>query len=144
MAATANLNRFIVAQAKQWGGYELALREMNEGHKRSHWIWYIFPQIHGMGHSEPSKYYAISSLEEARAYLENETLGPRLREITRAVLSHRKDSIETIMGSQIDAIKLRSSMTLFDLVSPDDVFSEVLEVFFDGERDSRTLRIVSH
>lgn len=144
MVATANLNRFIVAQAKQWGGYELALREINEGHKRSHWIWYIFPQIHGMGHSELSKYYAISSLDEARAYLEDETLGPRLREITRAVLNHRNDNIETIMGSQIDAIKLRSSMTLFDLVSPDDVFSEVLEVFFDGERDSRTLRIVSH
>lgn len=137
-----NLRRFEDAQDGTWG-YDTALQEMQNGRKQSHWIWYIFPQIKGLGHSYDAKYYGIDSLYEARQYLEHEILGKRLREITNEVLKHYYDGIEYIMGgSDIDVLKFRSSMTLFDIVSPDECFNEALEVFFEGERDDKTLALI--
>ena len=140
---TADLHRFRLVQDSPYAGYEQAFLEMKAGQKRSHWIWYIFPQIHGMGHSFYSKTYAIQSLAEAKAYLEDEVLGPRLVRITQEVLKHKGEEIEVVMGSSLDAKKLCSCMTLFDLVRPDDVFAEVLEAFYGGRRDSRTLGIIA-
>jgi uncharacterized protein (DUF1810 family) len=123
-------------------GYKTALAEMKQGEKRNHWIWYIFPQVKGLGHSPNAQYYGIKDLEEAKAYLQHPVLGQRLREITAEVLKHSGSDIETIMGSRIDALKFRSSMTLFDLVSPNDIFKKALATFFDGMADKRTLSIV--
>lgn len=124
-------------------GYATALKEMRNGRKKSHWMWYIFPQIKGLGQSYDSKYYAIDSLYEARQYMEYGQLGVRLREITREVLKHQIDGIEYIMGgSDIDVIKFRSSMTLFDVVCPGECFNKALDTFFDGERDEKTLAII--
>ena len=102
----------------------------------------IFPQLKGLGHSPNAQFYGIRDLDEARAYLAHPILGKRLSEITNAVLMHRGYDIYEIMGSRIDAIKLRSSMTLFDLVSPNDLFGDVLNSFFEGRRDSRTIALV--
>ena len=132
------LERFLDGQRF---GYETALAEMRQGQKRNHWIWYVFPQIKGLGHSPNAQFYGIVSLDEAEAYLEHPVLGHRLREITNAVLSHKREDIYEIMGSHIDAIKLKSSMTLFDQVSPNDVFGEVLDSFYEGRRDSRTIEL---
>ena len=136
-----NLQRFIEAQNSYWG-YDRAREEMTEGRKTSHWIWYIFPQISGLGYSVNARYYALDSLEEAERYLKDPVLGERLREITTIVLGHKDQDILEIMGSGIDKRKFCSSMTLFDMVSPDDVFGEALDVFFDGKRDARTIAIV--
>lgn len=121
--------------------YETALKEIKDGYKRSHWMWFIFPQIKGLGRSSTAQYYAISSLDEARAYLEDKLLGSRLREICEELLEHSDRSIQGILGV-IDSIKLKSSMTLFDLVSPNDVFDKVLDAFYSGERDNRTTSAV--
>ena len=137
----ADLNRFLHAQ-DDFGTYNQALREMKAGRKTTHWMWFIFPQLKGLGHSYNSIYYGIESLKEADDYLADPVLGKRLREITSAVLSHKDDDILVIMGSGIDAKKFRSSMTLFDLVCPGDVFAEALEAFFGGQRDPRTLQYV--
>lgn len=123
-------------------GYETALAEMVKGRKNNHWIWYIFPQIKGLGHSPNAQFYGIRDLDEAREYLAHPVLGQRLREITNAVLTHKGEDIYEIMGSSIDALKLRSSMTLFDLVSPDDIFAEAMDAFYSGQRDSRTIELV--
>lgn len=123
-------------------GYETALAEMKRGEKRNHWIWYIFPQVKGLGHSPNVQYYGIKDLEEAKAYLHHPVLGSRLREITRAVLTHKGEDIYDIMGSRIDAMKLKSSMALFDLAAPDDVFAEVIDAFYKGIRDARTVSLV--
>lgn len=123
-------------------GYETALAEMKRGEKRNHWIWYIFPQAKGLGHSPNAQYYGIKDLEEAKAYLQHPVLGQRLREITAEVINHSDKDIETIMGSWIDAVKFRSSMTLFDLVSPDDIFKKALDVFYEGKADEKTLSIL--
>lgn len=133
-----SLDRFIKAQ-DSLNVYEAALQEMKAGHKRSHWIWYIFPQLKGFGHSYNSEYYGLDDIEEARAYLEHLVLGKRLREITTVLLDHTDEDAITLMGSHIDAIKLRSCMTLFDFISPKDVFSQVLDAFFESKRDKRTL-----
>ena len=133
-----SLDRFVKAQ-DSLNVYEAALQEMKAGHKRSHWIWYIFPQLKGFGHSYNSKYYGLYDMEEARAYLEHPVLGKRLREITTVLLDHTEEDAVTLMGSHIDAIKLRSCMTLFDFISPKDVFSQVLDALFEGKRDKRTL-----
>lgn len=144
MTDTFDLNRFIEAQDSQYNGYETALSEMTKGEKRNHWIWWIFPQIAGLGHSGNSRFYAISGKEEAMAYLDHPVLGSRLREITEVVMSHADDRIAVeLMGWEIDAMKLKSSMTLFDHVSPNDIFAEVLDSYFDGERCGRTLRILN-
>lgn len=135
-----NLERFVKMQEYD---YATALEEMKRGHKESHWIWYIFPQLRGLGHSSNSWIYGIADAEEAKAYLDHPVLGKRLREITTAVLSHHGEDIYQIMGSGIDGIKLCSSMTLFDAVSPNDIFAQVLATFFGGKRDVRTSNSIS-
>lgn len=134
------IERFVEAQENY--GYESALEEIRQGRKRGHWIWFIFPQMKGLGHSTNAQFYGISSLEEAKAYLEHPVLGPHLREITAAVLSHRGERIVEIMDSGIDAMKLRSSMTLFDIAAPDDIFADVLEAFYEGSRDTMTINLL--
>jgi uncharacterized protein (DUF1810 family) len=131
-----DLRRFVDAQA---GTYERALAELRAGRKTGHWMWFVFPQIAGLGRSPMAQRYAIGSLDEARAYLAHPVLGPRLREAAAALLAHAGTSPESILGG-IDALKLRSSMTLFDRAAPeDDVFARVLAAFYDGERDQATL-----
>jgi len=137
------LQRFVEAQdTEPLGCYEDALGEMRHGCKRGHWIWYIFPQMRGLGHSPNSNFYGIRSVEEAKAYLEHEVLGPRLREITQTLLIYRGTPADVLMGWDVDAMKLRSSMTLFDAASPNDIFAEVLDAFFDGSRCRRTLSML--
>ena len=122
-----NLNRFIDAHDF---AYPQALRELKEGRKHSHWIWYIFPQQKGLGHSHNSQFYGLDGESEARVYIAHPVLGERLRECCRALLLHKGKDIETIMGSNIDVLKLNTSMNLFNRVSPDDVFAEVIAAFF--------------
>jgi len=134
-----DLNRFITAQE---GVYDRALAELRDGLKRSHWMWYIFPQIEGLGHSPTTRHYSIKSLEEARQYLAHPVLGTRLKESAEAVLAHQGLSAEDIFGHP-DDWKLQSSMTLFELVSgPQSVFGSVLDRYYQGKRDTRTLQIV--
>lgn len=130
-----NLARFLEAQEYN---YKHALQEVQDGFKRSHWIWFIFPQLATLGHSYNSTFYGIRNYDEAEAYLNHPILGERLRTITKALLFHRDSSATDIFGG-IDAMKVRSCMTLFDAVSPDDIFEEVLEVFYDGRADKKTL-----
>lgn len=134
-----NLERFVKAQEHSYGN---ALREIKMGRKSSHWMWYIFPQIKGLGHSYNARYYAINDLDEARAYVEHSILNARLREITSELLKHKEVEVEHLMGSRIDAMKLRSSMTLFDIVSPNDIYNNVLDVFFEGKRCNSTLTML--
>lgn len=134
-----DLERFIVAQ-NAFNSYGEALSEIRGGRKYSHWIWYIFPQIHfrDMHLSAMSEHFAISCAEEAAAYLAYDVLGERIREISGAMLAHADKAPEDILG-HVDAMKVHSSMTLFDAVSPDDVFARVLDVFYGGKRDEKTL-----
>ena len=134
-----DLKRFLRAQEYESGGYEDALQEIQNGRKRKHWIWYIFPQINGLGHSDYSEYYGIKSLEEARAYLEDKRLGERLREITDALLKIEGKTATEILGG-IDSMKVRSSMTLFDLVSPHNIFEKVLDKYYMGKRCELTIK----
>ena len=129
------LDRFIKAQENT---YLVALKEIKNGRKQSHWMWYIFPQIKGLGMSETSRYYGIDGEEEAKAYLDNEILGFRLREITSELLKLNIDNPVDIFGA-IDAMKLKSSMTLFDYVSDDKIFSQVLNKYYNGEIDEKTI-----
>ena len=133
-----SLDRFLKAQEKT---YPKAMEEIQNGKKRIHWMWYIFPQIKGLGFSPTSQHYAIKCIEEAKAYLEDPVLASRLREISGAMLKHTGKDAVSILGD-IDAAKLFSSMTLFDVVSPDDIFSKVLDAFFSGKRDTRTLEMI--
>ncbi|MCG7346746.1 DUF1810 domain-containing protein [Sphingomonas sp. ACRSK] len=133
----AALDRFVDAQAGVWGN---VLAELKAGRKTSHWMWFVFPQIAGLGRSETARFYAIADVAEARAYLAHPLLGARLREAAQALLTHRGQSAEAVLGG-IDAIKLRSSMTLFEAVAPDEpVFAAVLDAFFSGQRDPETVR----
>ena len=132
------LQRFIEAQNDSYDQALKEIREIRNGRKLTHWIWYIFPQMKGLGFSYNSEYYGITSLQEARDYLENELLRKRLFEITESLLMYKGKDIESIMGD-IDALKLKSSMTLFDAVQPGSVFGEVLDEFYGGERCRRTL-----
>jgi len=130
-----DLDRFVAAQE---GVYAGALRELRAGRKTGHWIWFVFPQVAGLGRSEMSRIYAIGSLAEARAYLAHPVLGPRLRECAAALVATQGRSAEEMLGS-IDAVKLRSSMTLFHRASPDEsVFGDVLDRFYGGARDQAT------
>ncbi|MGX8720394.1 MAG: DUF1810 domain-containing protein [Eubacteriales bacterium] len=134
----ADLSRFLKAQEQD---YEQALREIRSGRKRSHWMWYIFPQIQGLGFSPTAQYYAIRDLQEARDYLAHPVLGTRLKEISSALLDLNGLSASEIFGYP-DDLKLRSSMTLFrmaDLNEP--VFLEVLEKYYDGKPDARTVEL---
>lgn len=122
--------------------YEMALAEMKAGRKRSHWIWYIFPQIKGLGHSYNAQLYAITDLDEAREFVAHPLLNAHLREITTTLLNHKGVDVDELMGSEIDAIKLCSSMTLFDIISPNDIYRQVLDAFFDGVKCLRTCRML--
>ena len=126
-----------------YGTYEQALAEVKAGHKTSHWMWYIFPQIAGFGHSHNTKFYAIKSKEEAQAYLEDEVLGPRIREICEALLTLETNDPAEVFGFP-DWMKLGSSMTLFDDVCPNNVFGQVLDKLYDGKRDLITSLFISN
>lgn len=131
-----NLQRFITPQ-QFW--YDTALEEVRNGKKLSHWIWFIFPQLAVLGRSGNSKFYGISGIDEAKEYLAHPVLGLRLREITSTLMQHKgKLSAEDIFGG-LDAMKVRSCMTLFDAASPNDIFSEVLQEFYGGSADNTTL-----
>jgi uncharacterized protein (DUF1810 family) len=137
-----DLGRFVAAH-DQGGTYEAALAELRAGRKRSHWMWFVFPQIAGLGQSPISRRFAISSLAEAEAYLAHPVLGPRLIECARVVNEAAAPSAEDIFGG-IDAMKLRSSMTLFARAGPDNpVFEQVLETYFRGVGDEATDRLLA-
>ncbi|GAB3330263.1 DUF1810 domain-containing protein [Larkinella ripae] len=139
METDHTLPRFLDAQQAD---YQQALAEIKKGRKQSHWMWYIFPQIAGLGFSETARFYAIRHLEEARAYLEHPVLGRRLVEISHALLEHDGKTARQILGSP-DDLKLRSSMTLFGLLEKTDpVFQAVLDKYFDGLKDERTVELV--
>jgi len=135
-----DLSRFTRAQQ---GIYDSVLAELRSGRKRTHWMWFIFPQIAGLGHSPTSQHYAIKSSEEARQYLKHPVLGARLLECAEAVLAVEGRSVSDIFGYP-DDMKLMSSMTLFAAVedNPDSVFIQVLEKFFQGKQDHRTLQLL--
>ena len=134
------LARFVEAQA---GVYLEALAEMHRGRKRSHWMWFVFPQMAGLGFSAVSQRYAIGSLDEARAYLAHPLLGARLRECCTALLELQGRSAHEVFGSP-DDLKLQSSATLFERATkPDSVFSRVLDRYYAGRRDERTLQLVA-
>ncbi len=134
-----NLKRFLDAQEDT---FAIALQELTNGRKESHWMWYIFPQIAGLGHSAMAQRYAIRSKEEAEAYLKHKVLGSRLRQCVAAILTHKGKPIMDIMGYP-DNIKLCSSMTLFSAISePANIFARVIEQFFSGEADKKTLEFL--
>jgi uncharacterized protein (DUF1810 family) len=134
-----DLTRFTTAQEDI---YNSALAELMRGQKRTHWMWFIFPQIYGLGYSATSKHYAIKSIEEARQYLNHPVLGTRLLECTEAVLAVEGRSASEIFGYP-DDLKLKSSMTLFASVAgPSSVFVRVLEKYYDGEQDAKTLQLL--
>jgi uncharacterized protein (DUF1810 family) len=136
-----DLERFLSAQAPVYGQ---ALAELRRGQKRSHWMWFVFPQIEGLGHSSTSLHYAIKSLEEARAYLKHPVLGYRLRECAEAVYAVEGRTASDIFGFP-DDLKLRSSMTLFAAVAePESVFLRVLDKYFQSKQDERTLQLLKH
>ena len=135
------VRRFVDAQNAAYAGYKQALEEVRNGQKVWHWIWYVFPQMRGLGHSERANYYGIADREEAEDYLLNFTLNDRIHEIAEALLQHKGKSIYRIFG-EIDAMKVQSSMTLFDAISPNDVFGKVLDQFYGGVRDKRTLELL--
>ena len=133
------VDRFLDAQR---GDYAAALAEVHRGRKTSHWMWYIFPQIAGLGQSSTARYYSIRDLEEAREYYAHPVLGQRLREISGALLDLRGSDPVAVFGG-IDSMKLKSSMTLFALAAPDDpIFQQVLDKYYGGEQDALTLRIL--
>ena len=133
-----DLERFVRAQDEQ-GTYDRALAELRAGRKTSHWMWFVFPQVAGLGHSPTAQAFAVDDLAEARAYVHHDVLGPRLLECCRALLDLDDDlTAERVLGGT-DAMKLRSSMTLFALADPDEpTYDEVLARFFGGEPDERT------
>ena len=134
-----SLDRFLKAQKRD---YETALAEIRSGHKRSHWIWYIFPQLKGLGRSEMAEYFGIRDMAEAVAYWKHPMLGQRLIEIAEALLELESSDPAEVMGWP-DDMKLKSSMTLFLLAAPEEpVFGKVLDKFFGGERDMNTVRML--
>jgi uncharacterized protein (DUF1810 family) len=136
-----HLERFVAAQ-ESGGTYQRAVAELRAGRKTGHWMWFVFPQVAGLGQSPTSRFYAISTLEEARAYLEHPVLGPRLRECADILAGLAGTSAEVIFGG-IDAVKLRSSMTLFDRAGAGEPrFSQVLAQYFGGQADPATDRLL--
>ncbi|WP_029002647.1 DUF1810 domain-containing protein [Azorhizobium doebereinerae] len=135
-----NLARFLDAQADVFG---TAMAELGAGRKRSHWIWFVFPQMRGLGRSATADFFGIASLEEARAYLAHPVLGPRLRAASRAALAHAVSGAHALLGSP-DDMKLRSSMTLFAQAAgaDDGLFRDVLRALYGGEEDAATLRLL--
>jgi len=140
MSDVFELQRFVDAQARN---YELALAELRAGRKDSHWMWYVFPQIAGLGVSAMAQAYAIGSLAEARAYLAHPVLGARLRDCVAAVVAVKGRSAHDVFGSP-DDMKFRSSLTLFAQAAPGEpLFRRGLDLYFDGEQDPRTLEILA-
>ena len=144
-----DLERFVTAQEQT---YDSALAELRRGRKTSHWMWFVFPQVHGLGRSPMAQRFALQGLDEARAYLDHPVLGRRIRQCAGALLDHasteasagRRADAVAVLGD-IDAVKLRSSMTLFAEASPDDSpFRRVLDAYFDGEPDHATLDRLRH
>jgi uncharacterized protein (DUF1810 family) len=134
----SGLQRFVDAQEEI---YATALAELKAGDKRTHWMWFVFPQMRGLGSSSNAQFYGIASLEEARAYLAHPLLGPRLRACTQAVLEVKGKPLDAILGG-VDAQKFRSSMTLFLRASGDAVFREALDRYCDGIEDEKTLTLL--
>lgn len=163
MQTNPNVERFVEAQNSSYDGYETALAEIRAGKKTGHWIWYIFPQLRSLGHSHQAHYYGIANSyaccdllclrshrthyygiankTEALHYLQHPLLGARLREITKSLLTHKDKTALSILGN-IDALKVRSCMTLFDILSPNDIFAEVLKTFYKAERCQLTLKVM--
>ena len=134
-----DLVRFLDAQESS---YATALSELRSGRKRSHWIWYIFPQLRGLGLSANAETFGLAGLAEARAYLVNPVLGPRLIEAMEVILAHSSLDAASILG-ELDALKFRSCLTLFSLANPaEPIFRKALERFFSGELDARTLELL--
>ncbi len=133
------LQRFVDAQQHT---YKYALEEIRNGRKDGHWIWFIFPQMKGLGYSPMSENYGVTSLDEARAYLAHPILRSRLIEITKALLQHKDKTAYEIFGT-IDAIKVRSCITLFDIIEPNSIFADTLAAFYNNERDELTLNIIN-
>ena len=133
------LDKFVSAQARD---YETALAEIRSGRKRSHWMWYIFPQLQGLGFSPTAQYYGIRDLEQAMDYMAHPVLGPRLVEISTALLGLGSSNPSAVMGYP-DDLKLCSCMTLFELAAPEEpVFGRVLEKYYGGRRDRMTLNLL--
>ncbi len=136
-----DLERFKKAQTQDYGN---ALREIRNGRKKSHWMWYVFPQVRGLGHSSMADYYGISGIDEAKAYLADPVLGPRLAEISEALMELEEKDAAKIFGFP-DVLKLRSCMTLFAAVSGENsVFQKVLDAYYQGEKDERTIALLKH
>lgn len=139
MADPYNLDRFLKAQAS---AFDDALRELRAGRKRGHWIWFVFPQLAGLGQSSTSRHYGITSLDEAAAYLSHPVLGRRLRESINVLQMLAEENAENVFGT-LDAMKFRSSLTLFAEADPvEPVFREALDRWFDGRKDERTLQLL--
>ena len=136
----SELDRFIRAQEYN---YSDALKEIKNGKKISHWMWYVFPQIKGLGKSDTAKWYAIKDLQEAKDYLNNKILSNRLEQVCKALLDLDCNDVYKIFGSP-DDMKLKSSMTLFEIAAPENkIFKRVLDKYFNGERDQKTIEIIS-
>ena len=135
-----SIERFVEAQERS---YLTALKEIKKGHKETHWMWYIFPQIKGLGYSELSQYYGITNVEEAIEYLNHPILSQRLFQISTELLKCQSNDAKEVFGYP-DNLKLKSSMTLFSMVSNESVFNEVLEKFFDGEKDKTTVELITN
>ena len=133
-----SLDRFIEAQDRIWPA---PLDEIRAGRKITHWMWFVWPQLRGLGRSETALHYGIRDLDEARAYLADPVLGPRLKEISEAILLHEEKDAAAVLGP-VDAMKLRSSATLFEAAGGDDVFSRLLDAFFAGQRCEATLNMI--
>lgn len=133
-----SLDRFIEAQDRIWPA---PLDEIRAGRKITHWMWFVWPQLRGLGRSEMALHYGIRDLDEARAYLADPVLGSRLKEISDAILLHEKKGAAAVLGP-VDAMKLRSSATLFEAAGGDDVFCRLLDAFFAGQRCEATLNMI--
>jgi uncharacterized protein (DUF1810 family) len=138
MSKETNLERFIDAQERS---YQIALSEIKNGKKESHWMWYIFPQVQGLGFSETSKFYAIKNIDEAKEFLLHPVLGNRLVNLCNELLKLESDNANSIFGSP-DDLKLKSSMTLFSSLNINPVFQMVLDKFFNGTGDNKTLELI--
>ncbi len=134
-----DLDRFVAAQA---GVFDTALAEIRRGQKRSHWMWFVFPQLAGLGRSEMARHYAIASLDEARAYLAHPLLGGRLRECVAALQDLVGTNAEAVFGP-VDAVKLRSSLTLFAEAGGERLFAAAIDRWYEGRRDEATLALLS-
>ena len=138
MSKETNLERFIDAQERS---YQIALSEIKNGKKQSHWMWYIFPQVQGLGFSDTSKFYAIKNIDEAKEFLLHPVLGTRLVNLCNELLKLESDNANSIFGSP-DDLKLKSSMTLFSSLNINPVFQMVLDKFFNGTGDTKTLELI--